>query len=846
MEKKAPYSKTAGKVVIGFVLAAVFLVGVAGLTYYTFDRLLNTMGELTQPNQKLNTLNELQGEIIQITQVNQSGIDTDFRVQDSTIVSIHQKLQKLQLLVEDSIESTYIQSIRTNLDTLINGYINLYEVKTNLANRNFTQEALRKVELGIRRRASNIEFQSLSQFNPKDYLFNEVESDGTLKKESTSSADSKKEDSGVIKKEEDKLVSYLKELQKQNFKGSPAQNEQTLDNILLNIKEVIKRIYREESTQRQKLATLEATISHDQSVVISTIQGLVSSLQNKALEEENAQNASAIGMTKEMTYLLGTLVLFAILGSVLMVYSILKEINVTRKYQENLEISRQKSEQLARSKQEFLANMSHEIRNPLHVIQGYRSVLEKSNLDSKQQSNLRMIGFASDTLMEIVDEVLDFSKLEAGKLKLDNHAFDPEALFGSLQSFFELQANEKMLDFGWTLNLPEDKWLIGDQLRLKQVLNNLLSNAFKFTSKGSIQVNVNWVNDILFVEIKDSGIGMSAEELEKVFKEFDQADTSISRKYGGTGLGLAIVQRLVSLMKGDLEVNSEKNVGTSMKVKLPMVTTQPEKALIDSSEIESIDLTGLRILLVDDDKVGIRYLETILNYFGATTTAYPGGIFFRDEFVEEHFDLAILDIQMPEFSGFDVVNRLRSMSEYVRLPILAMTANVFVEERDKMLESGFSDIIFKPFQERVLIECLGGFFPAHLIRKSSVTEAIESGSADLFQLTDLSKFCMGDELLLQDIVQELIHETRKDLELIKTYRENDNYDQILEVCHQLGSRLGQIKSSSGQIARKIENSIKLGKKNSLQDILNQLDQEVNVLLIALQKTIDKSDVKVEG
>src|SRR5690606_23313623 len=134
-----------------------------------------------------------------------------------------------------------------------------------------------------------------------------------------------------------------------------------------------------------------------------------------------------------------------------------------------------------------------------------------------QQSHLRMIGFASGTLMEIVDEVLDFSKLEAGKLKLEAHPFDPESLFSSIQHFFELQAAEKKLDFDWSLDLPEDRWLIGDQLRLKQILNNLLSNAFKFTSEGSIRVNVRWVKGALTVEIKDTGIGMSKEELDKVF-----------------------------------------------------------------------------------------------------------------------------------------------------------------------------------------------------------------------------------------------------------------------------------------------------------------------------------------
>ncbi|WP_339705588.1 ATP-binding protein, partial [Algoriphagus aquimarinus] len=492
------------------------------------------------------------------------------------------------------------------------------------------------------------------------------------------------------------------------------------------------------------------------------------------------------------------------------------------------------------SKQEFLANMSHEIRNPLHVIQGYRSVLEKSELDSSQQSHLRMIGFASDTLMEIVDEVLDFSKLEAGKLKLEAHPFDPESLFSSLQNFFELQAAEKKLAFDWSLDLPENKWLIGDQLRLKQILNNLLTNAFKFTSEGSIRVNVGWVEGLLTVEILDTGIGMSEEVLEKVFREFDQADTSISRKYGGTGLGLAIVQRLVSLMGGEIIASSVEHEGTKMLVNLPMAATKSQLAEFNPDEIVSLDLSGLKILLVDDDKVGIRYLETILSYFGASIIAYPGGSNFRDEFVEVDFDLAILDIQMPEFSGFDVVKQLRSIDKYKEMPILAMTANVFVEEREKMIESGFTEIVFKPFQERVLIGILGKFFPNHAVKDLPMNQKISESDSTLFQLKDLARFCMGDELLLQDIVRELVVETRKDLERIKNARLNDDFDEVLEICHQLGSRLGQIKSSAGQTARKVENSLKIGNKNGLGDTLNQLDEEIRILLAALTETIDKT------
>ncbi|REG81699.1 hybrid sensor histidine kinase/response regulator [Algoriphagus antarcticus] len=833
MKRNSPSSNTAGKVVTGFFIAAIFLIGMAGLTYYTQNRLLETMKELAEPNQKLNLLNELQSEIIQITQLDNSGVDEDFRVQDSSVVSLKQKLQELGSMAEDSLENTYIQSIQNNLDTLVVGYVNLFDVKTSLASRNFTQQALNKVELGIRRRAATIEQQPIGKINPKDQLFSDLEKEISSRQEAKSNLT-------IIRKDGDKPIDFLRDLQKKNLKDPNLPEVQTLDSVLHNIKGVINRGNREEAFQRQKLAKMEAEISISQSKIINTIQNLVITLQQRALEKSDSQNDSAYKLTYDMTYFLIMIVILAVIGAAIMVYSILKEIKVTKKYQENLEISRLKSEQLARSKQEFLANMSHEIRNPLHVIQGYRSVLEKSELDSSQQSHLRMIGFASDTLMEIVDEVLDFSKLEAGKLKLEAHPFDPQSLFSSLQNFFELQAAEKKVDFEWSLDLPEDKWLIGDQLRLKQILNNLLSNAFKFTSEGSICVNVGWGKGMLTVEIKDTGIGMSPPVLEKVFREFDQADTSISRKYGGTGLGLAIVQRLVTLMEGEIMASSAEHEGTTMLVRLPMTATESQRVEFNPDEIVSLDLSGLKVLLVDDDKVGLRYLETILSYFGASIIAYTGGTNFRDEFLALDFDLAILDIQMPEFSGFDVVNRLRSIDMYKGIPILAMTANVFVEERDKMMESGFTEIIFKPFQERVLIDCLGKFFPNHVVKDTQKNQKISESDSTLFQLKDLARFCMGDELLLQDIVRELVVETRNDLRKMKKAKMNDDFDQILEICHQLGSRLGQIKSSAGPTARKVENSLKIGNKNGLGDTLNQLDEEISILLAALTETIEKT------
>ena len=826
MESFTSITSTGRKVAAGFFVATCILISVAGLTYFTLNQLENSVRQLAQPNRKLDLLNNLQTEIFRITRVSGDSLKADVRVNDSTISLLEGKLDQLEILAADSLEVQSVRTIRDNLSVLINGYIDLYEVKRNLATRNFSEEALNRVELGIRRRAQSTEFRPLQELNPKNFIYNELQQQTA-----------NRQDQGMMSRDEDKLVTNLRMLQEQNAPLSPTTVIRDPDSVLYSLRGVISRIYQEESSQREKLANLEVSLSQKQNDIGITVQNLIGALQSEAILAFTAQSSQASGLVFEVTFFLIIVVAIAVLGTMFLVFSVLKEIRLNRTYQEDLEVARRKSDQLAKSKQEFLANMSHEIRNPLHVIQGYRTILEKSALGADQQSNLKMIGFASDTLIEIVDDILDFSKLEAGKLKIDKQPFDPLRLFGAIQNLYELTAREKKLEFKWKLNFPEGNWLVGDELRIKQVMNNLLSNAFKFTKQGKVTVKVNWINNHLEIEIKDTGIGMNPEELKKVFLEFDQADTSISRKFGGTGLGLSIVQRLVNLMQGELVAKSEPAVGTTMRLRIPMGLTQMLEVSKDKEKLEFIDLKGLNILLVDDDRVGVRYLETVLTYFGANVISFPGGISYRDDFEPIPLDLAMIDIQMPEFSGFDVARAIRSFPEYQKLPLLAMTANVFVEEKERLFAEGFDNLILKPFQESSLVSVLGDFFPERLEAPAAHGDSLRLNENELFNLTDLEKFCMGDQELLTDIVRDLIRDTETDLQKITRARLNNRWSEILEICHQLGSRLGQIKSNAGPIARKVENNLKLNNHHGLQETLTQLDIETNTVLSALKEKV---------
>src|SRR5690606_5480135 len=226
---------------------------------------------------------------------------------------------------------------------------------------------------------------------------------------------------------------------------------------------------------------------------------------------------------------------------------------------------------------------------------------------------------------------LDFSKLEAGKVNIEKAPFDPHKLFLSIQQFFEFKATEKHIDFKVHVDLPEGPWLIGDELRINQILNNLLTNAFKFTEKGFIRVDVQHQDDTLILVVEDSGFGMNKEVKKQVFLKFNQGDASITRKFGGTGLGLAMVKKLVELQKGKVMLESEEGKGTKVTITIPATTVLPNVQSVPRSD-QSYSIEGLHILVIDDDPIGLKFAKLLLTSKGARVSTYNGGVDFRDNF----------------------------------------------------------------------------------------------------------------------------------------------------------------------------------------------------------------------
>ena len=489
---------------------------------------------------------------------------------------------------------------------------------------------------------------------------------------------------------------------------------------------------------------------------------------------------------------------------------IARDITKEREFKEQLIIAKRNAENTAQIKSQFLANMSHEIRTPLNGIMGVVNLLDKTELSEKQQIYINAINSSSNQLMGIINDVLDLSKIEAGKVEILASEFDLYELIQSVISIFEIKSNDKGIGITFTIDSDVPQFVIGDPTRLNQIMYNLLGNAVKFTNDGGVNLNILLLNEddfeteILF-QVLDSGIGMADGVTEKIFEPFTQAENDTTRKFGGTGLGLAIVKKLVELQNGSIEVKSKINEGSSFEIRLKFKKIKVHKQINTHDEEDiNIDLKGLKILLVEDNPINQLVTKDLLEQQMSIVTIAGNGEIALEMLNIYQFDIVLMDMQMPILDGYQAMLLIRKSEDQNlnSIPIIALTANAIDAEIKKCFSHGADDYLSKPFRPNSLYQKVNDLVkskPSNDYPKTNLDEHID--------VNTLTTFTNGKVELVNSTLNELKKSFKLDQEALKEAYLSENMQMLRSIAHKIKPNFMLVgMNKHGQLCKEIEHT----------------------------------------
>ena len=479
------------------------------------------------------------------------------------------------------------------------------------------------------------------------------------------------------------------------------------------------------------------------------------------------------------------------------------DITDQKKYESELSEAREQAELASIAKSQFLANMSHEIRTPLNAVINLNSLLMDTPLDVNQKKLLSGAYEGGKTLATLVDDILDYTKIEANKVELVYKPFSLGDLLKQVGMLFNVQAKVKQLDFKVISSNDVPSEVMGDEKRIRQVLVNLIGNAIKFTEKGSIRLNVrNDINKHMLFEVSDTGIGINEEEQARLFDEFSQADTSTTRKYGGTGLGLSISRSLVKLMKGEIGCRNNDGEGSVFWFRIPLVSMQ---VIPELKRLASVQLNNARILVAEDSPGNQVVVKALLEKQGCQVSIANNGREAVDMIENSSFDLILMDVMMPDMDGIEATKKIRRIEAgESHIPIIALTANVFSEDRDRCLQAGMDDFVAKPIDANKLREQITKWISTSLVHAEENETMNEN--LELMNMEILDK--LGQDTspeMLPEIVSIFIKEMQDRIEDFPTDINSLRRDDLVARAHAIKSSAGTFGAQRlMEVARHIE------------------------------------------
>jgi len=549
-------------------------------------------------------------------------------------------------------------------------------------------------------------------------------------------------------------------------------------------------------------------------------------------------------------------------GKIISFVAVKEDVTERKIMERELKVARDKAESATVAKSEFLANMSHEIRTPMNAIIGMSHLALKTKLSPKQRDFITKISIAGQNLLSIINEILDFSKIEAGKLTLENVEFDLNDVITNLSNIIVMKAQNKGLEVAFDIDSTIGNHLIGDPLRLGQVLLNLSNNAVKFTESGEIIIRVEKIFNRYEIQrlkfsIVDTGIGLTAEQIGKLFESFQQADASTTRKYGGTGLGLVICKNIVEMMGGTIAVESEFHKGSTfhftIDFKIPIESDTPEASGLDVPDILNKmpvgfdEIRGASILLVEDNEINRQVAQEILEAEGFYINIAVNGQDAVDQMVhkQNHYDVILMDLQMPVLDGYEATRIIREAMQIETVPIIAMTADAMAGTKKRIIEYGMNDFVSKPFDvSNLFLTLIKWIKPGKRVLPSTYANAIQEDVIEIdLPFVKLSGIDIktglvrtnSDVTLYLSLLRKFYQNNQKTVEDIKDAMQQQDYELAGRIAHTTKSVAGLIGALRlNEISAKLEREISTHFGSTSDELIVQFEECMIEILESLR------------
>ena len=614
-------------------------------------------------------------------------------------------------------------------------------------------------------------------------------------------------------------------------------SKQASDSILANSKKLLSNVKlkaekKKESLnfQENKLLKNEIAISEQLRKVLRIIEReiIINSIKNNSLKEKSLKKVNEIVTASAIIGLILTL-FFSIL--------IVSDYSKSQVYKKQLEIANFKTKNLLKSREQLISTVSHDLKTPLSTIVGYSELLGNSDVNTKQSYFIKNIKNSSEYITQLVQDLLEFSQIEAGKITIEKVPFSlPDVIDEVAKS---IQTVYKQKDIELIINVDEklNTKIVGDPFRLKQILSNIIGNAYKFTEEGFIRIGAFiGENDQFFtIIIEDSGIGIEKENQKLVFEEFAQANEGIEKKYGGTGLGLSICQKIISILGGTLQLESTFGKGSTFEIQLPLLFDSSSNSVSEVKKPIVRNTKKQTFIVIDDDINLLNLTSGVLRQENHQVLSFNSAIKALEAIQNTNFDFIITDIQMPEMDGFMFLQKLKNTSVYKNQPVIALTGRTDLAS-SVYAEAGFITVVKKPYSPKILLETIHLILENDTLPVVDISDNEEKIATKLYSLETLKDFLGNDKNALNEVLKSFIESTNENLGFLETAIEEENVPEINAIAHRIAPMFNQIE------AYEIGSILKVLDKNDFQvsdlnDIFNALKSKTDSLFKALQKEI---------